>query len=239
MTDKLKEAAQQAPMAYYALVIKADSGYESTTEGRCTADQYGAAMAALHGTAALAQQDHRRTGCTSGTDEECVRRDCGAKCPALAQKDATCKQNLQVWVQPSGAFSWEPQDERYWVRMVPNVPSQQDAQAVLQGFDWSKFPGHLIDHYEGEVLTEELLQRAAADLCAAPTPPAQRVPLRGEEIYEVCRRTLPGTTARFSFVPDWAIPLAHALIEAYERKNAQPKTLPAPLEQQGNPYPST
>ena len=72
MTDKSRDAAQQAPMAYYALVIKADSGYESTTEGRCTADQYGAAMAALHGTAALAQQDaqplaHLPKGCTHYT----------------------------------------------------------------------------------------------------------------------------------------------------------------------------
>jgi hypothetical protein len=37
-------------MANYTLTIQADSGYESTTEGRCTAKQYGQAMAALHGT---------------------------------------------------------------------------------------------------------------------------------------------------------------------------------------------
>lgn len=37
-------------MANYTLTICADSGYESTTEGRCTAAQYGQAMAALHGT---------------------------------------------------------------------------------------------------------------------------------------------------------------------------------------------
>lgn len=37
-------------MATYTLTIQADSGYESTTEGRCTAEQYGQAMAALHGT---------------------------------------------------------------------------------------------------------------------------------------------------------------------------------------------
>ena len=35
--------------ANYTLTIEADSGYESTTEGRCTADQYGQAIAALHG----------------------------------------------------------------------------------------------------------------------------------------------------------------------------------------------
>lgn len=34
--------------ANYTLTIKADSGYESTTDGRCTADQYSQAIAALH-----------------------------------------------------------------------------------------------------------------------------------------------------------------------------------------------
>ena len=42
-------------MANYTLTIEADSGYESTTEGRCTAEQYGQAMAALHGTIPAAQ----------------------------------------------------------------------------------------------------------------------------------------------------------------------------------------
>ena len=43
-------------MANYTLTIEADSGYESTTEGRCTAEQYGQAMAALHGTIPAAQR---------------------------------------------------------------------------------------------------------------------------------------------------------------------------------------
>jgi len=42
-------------LANYTLTIDADSGYESTTEGRCTAEQYGQAMAALHGTFLAAQ----------------------------------------------------------------------------------------------------------------------------------------------------------------------------------------
>jgi hypothetical protein len=37
-------------MVNYTLSIEADSGYSSTTEGRCTAEQYGDAIAALHGT---------------------------------------------------------------------------------------------------------------------------------------------------------------------------------------------
>jgi hypothetical protein len=36
-------------MADYTLTIRADSGYESTTEGRCNACQYGEAISALHG----------------------------------------------------------------------------------------------------------------------------------------------------------------------------------------------
>jgi hypothetical protein len=43
-------------MANYTLTIEADSGYESTTQGRCTAEQYGQGMAALHGTFPAAQR---------------------------------------------------------------------------------------------------------------------------------------------------------------------------------------
>lgn len=39
---------QHTAMADYTLTINADSGYASTTEGRCTAAQYAAAIASLH-----------------------------------------------------------------------------------------------------------------------------------------------------------------------------------------------
>lgn len=39
----------ETAMANYTLTIVADSGYRSTTEGRCNALQYGAAVGALHG----------------------------------------------------------------------------------------------------------------------------------------------------------------------------------------------
>jgi hypothetical protein len=39
----------ETAMADYTLTIRADSGYESTTEGRCNARQYGEAISALHG----------------------------------------------------------------------------------------------------------------------------------------------------------------------------------------------
>lgn len=37
------------PTAKFVLSIDATTGYQSTTEGTCTPDQYGDAMAALHG----------------------------------------------------------------------------------------------------------------------------------------------------------------------------------------------
>lgn len=43
----------------------------------------------------------------------------------------------------------------------------------------------------------------------------QRKPLRSEEVYEICRRTLPKTVAGMSFVPEWAIPLARAIEAAH------------------------
>lgn len=49
------------------------------------------------------------------------------------------------------------------------LPAAPEAPAQ---FDWSKLPGYLIERYEGETLTEELLQRATAEL-AAPEAPAQ------------------------------------------------------------------
>lgn len=42
-------------MASFTLSIDADSGYQCMTEGRCTSEQYGAAMAALHGKRAPAE----------------------------------------------------------------------------------------------------------------------------------------------------------------------------------------
>jgi hypothetical protein len=41
-------SATPTPGADYSLSINADSGYQSTTSGRCTPEQYGAAIAALH-----------------------------------------------------------------------------------------------------------------------------------------------------------------------------------------------
>lgn len=44
----------------------------------------------------------------------------------------------------------------------------------VAGVDWSSFPGWLIDHHEGDTITEEMLQFALADmLAAAPSPEAK------------------------------------------------------------------
>lgn len=40
-------------------------------------------------------------------------------------------------------------------------------------------------------------------------------PLRAEQVYEICRRTLPKTAAGLSFVPEWALPLARAIEAAH------------------------
>jgi hypothetical protein len=41
----------------------------------------------------------------------------------MVEQEPTCKQRLQVWVisncKGAGQFSWEPQDEKFWTRMVP------------------------------------------------------------------------------------------------------------------------
>lgn len=48
---------EDAPsMANYTFTIVADSGYESTTEGRCSAKQYGAVIYALHSDDSYADQ---------------------------------------------------------------------------------------------------------------------------------------------------------------------------------------
>ena len=48
---------EDAPsMANYTFTIVADSGYESTTEGRCSAKQYGAVIYALHNDDSYADQ---------------------------------------------------------------------------------------------------------------------------------------------------------------------------------------
>lgn len=56
---------------------------------------------------------------------------------------------------PEGAKAEQDEDET-----PPSLPPNQYAEF------WERLPGHLIDNHEGEELTEELLQRAAADLYA-------------------------------------------------------------------------
>lgn len=51
--------------------------------------------------------------------------------------------------------------------LAGKLPVHNSVTAV----DWSSFPGWLIDHHEGDTITEEMLQFALADmLAAAPSP---------------------------------------------------------------------
>lgn len=50
---------------------------------------------------------------------------------AEPQQEPTCKPYLQVWVQRTGQFSWEPQDERFWTRLTtPQPPAQPQQEPV-------------------------------------------------------------------------------------------------------------
>lgn len=58
-------------------------------------------------------------------------------------------------------------DERIDAALAGKMPSTNS----VAGVDWSSFPGWLIDHHEGDIITEEMLQFALADmLAAAPSP---------------------------------------------------------------------
>ena len=53
--------------------------------------------------------------------------------------------------------------------LVGKMPSANS----VAGVDWSSFPGWLIDHHEGDTITEEMLQFALADMLAAASPEAK------------------------------------------------------------------
>lgn len=135
--------------------------------------------------------------------------------------------------------------ERAWQARA--VLAQQDAQAVRSKFlaNGTRFKMSFFQNEDGEGNTvpgthvtcfeafeDELDGRwvalvPAEDDChlnAAPTPPAQRVMPTDLEI-DLLRLKSRDT---FDF--------ACTLIEAYERKNAQPKTLPTPPAQQGEEF---
>lgn len=47
---------------------------------------------------------------------------------------------------------------------------EDDSGAIASRVEWDKFPAWLIDHHEGDTITEELLQRALADMLNVHTP---------------------------------------------------------------------
>ena len=75
LAEELAQPEQEpvgTAMADYTFTVKADSGYQSTTEGRCTADQYGQAMAALHTTPPKEQRSCDKRPWVGLTDEFCI-----------------------------------------------------------------------------------------------------------------------------------------------------------------------
>lgn len=61
--------------------------------------------------------------------------------------------------------------ESLWARIDAALAGKMPSANSVAGVDWSSFPGWLIDHHEGDTITEEMLQLALADmLSAAPSP---------------------------------------------------------------------
>ena len=68
-----------------------------------------------------------------------------------------------------------PDGEYKLVLATPPVAPVQPVQPVQEHVAWEMFPAYLIDKCEGEIITEEGLQRSFADMLADPayaTPPA-------------------------------------------------------------------
>ena len=65
----------------------------------------------------------------------------------------------------------KPDDEVSAVQMTVSridalLAGQVPSTDSVAGVDWSSFPGWLIDHHEGDTITEEMLQFALADMLA-------------------------------------------------------------------------
>lgn len=111
-------------------------------------------------------QDSQRT-----SEALCARQKARLAAPAA---QPTCKQELQVptvkenltvWVIPSGQFSWEPQDERYWVRMTP---AAQPDWSLLEATQQS-----LREHMAMvKELQAKLAQQGSSSLCTLASLPS-------------------------------------------------------------------
>jgi hypothetical protein len=110
------------------------------------------------------------------------------------QQEPNCKQDLQVWVQRTGQFSWEPQDERFWTRMQPAQQEPVAMREVLEKiahflgivriYAQDIKPKHELEtdkpmHWKARELQDQVI--SLLDI----TPPAQRKPLTGEEMNQI------------------------------------------------------
>ena len=70
----------------------------------------------------------------------------------------------------------KPDDEVSAVQMTVSridalLASKMPSTDSVAGVDWSSFPGWLIDHHEGDTITEEMLLFALADMLASTPSP--------------------------------------------------------------------
>ena len=61
--------------------------------------------------------------------------------------------------------------ESLWARIDAALAGKLPVHNSVTAVDWSSFPGWLIDHNEGDTITEEMLQFALADILAATQSP--------------------------------------------------------------------
>lgn len=108
--------------------------------------------------------------------EECEKR---VKQAVLAQGEPTCKQDLQVptvkesltvqcWVTKAGQFSFEPQDERYWTRMVPAPVNQALLEALKEAVeDIEAWAGYASDYFRNKHDLQGTLEKHRAAIAQA------------------------------------------------------------------------
>ena len=145
MTNDLPSVGtEDAPsMANYTFTIVADSGYESTTEGRCSAKQYGAAIYALHNDASYVEQrdslaaerDELASRVRELTDDRDSWRD-------------QCSQRVADWAaEHERVRELEGERERLTLSRI-------DRECLRIGQEIQRAAGELPDGYEIEVEVE-------------------------------------------------------------------------------------
>lgn len=83
----------------------------------------------------------------------------------------------EILVKQAEILEWSlavsPAGEKYGLVLDKIAELRSQAAALppvgaQEEVDWDKFPGYLIDHCEGNVISEEFLQKALADMLRNP-----------------------------------------------------------------------